>query len=63
MIYERLISLDPTNFTNSAHKILQDINKWFTTNLLSLNADNTQYSFQFNSIQFIHVPQYPQQAR
>jgi hypothetical protein len=36
-------SLNPTNFTNSTYKILQDINKWFTTNLLSLNAHNTQY--------------------
>jgi hypothetical protein len=35
--------LDPTDFTSSANKILQDINKWFTTNLLSLNADKTQY--------------------
>jgi hypothetical protein len=36
-------SLNPTNFTNSANKILQDINKWFTANLLSLNADKTIY--------------------
>jgi hypothetical protein len=35
--------LSPTDFTNSANKILQDINKWFTTDLLSLNADKTQY--------------------
>jgi hypothetical protein len=38
-----ITSLNPTNCTNSANKILQDINKWFTTNLLSLNADKTQY--------------------
>jgi hypothetical protein len=38
-----ITSLIPTNFTNSANKILQDINKWFTTNRLSLNADKTQY--------------------
>jgi hypothetical protein len=38
-----ITSLNPTNFTNSANKILQDINKWFTTNLLSLNADKTQH--------------------
>jgi hypothetical protein len=31
--------LNPADFTNSANKILQDINKWFTTNLLSLNAE------------------------
>jgi hypothetical protein len=38
-----ITSLNPTNFTNSVNKILQDINKWFTINLLSLNADKTQY--------------------
>jgi hypothetical protein len=35
-----ITSFNPTDFTTSANKILQDINKWFTTNLLSLNADN-----------------------
>jgi hypothetical protein len=39
-----ITSLNPTDFTNSANKILQDINKWFTTNLLSLNADKTIYA-------------------
>jgi hypothetical protein len=39
-----ITSLNPTDFTNRANKILRDIkNKWFTTNLLSLNADKTQY--------------------
>jgi hypothetical protein len=38
-----IISLNPTNATNSANEIPKDINKWFTTNLLSLNADKTQY--------------------
>jgi hypothetical protein len=38
-------SLTPTNFISSAKKILQDINKWFTSNLLSLNADKTQYEY------------------
>jgi hypothetical protein len=38
-----ITSFNPTSFTNSANKILQDINKWFTTNMLSLNADKTQY--------------------
>jgi hypothetical protein len=38
-----ITSLNSTDFANSANKILQDINKWFTTNLLSLNADKTQY--------------------
>jgi hypothetical protein len=37
-----ITSLNPTDFTYSANKILQDINKWFPTNLLSLNADKTQ---------------------
>jgi hypothetical protein len=37
-----ITSLNPTYFTNSANKILQDINKWFTTNLLSLNAERRQ---------------------
>jgi hypothetical protein len=27
--------LNPTDITNSANKILQDINKWFATNLFS----------------------------
>jgi hypothetical protein len=37
------ISPSPTDFTDSANKILQYINKWLTTKLLSLNADKTQY--------------------
>jgi hypothetical protein len=39
-----ITSLNPTDFTNSANKTLQDINKWFTINLLSLNADKTIYA-------------------
>jgi hypothetical protein len=35
--------LNPTDFANSANKIHQGINKWFTTNLLSLNTEKTQY--------------------
>jgi hypothetical protein len=38
-----ITSLNPTDVTNCANKILQDLNKWFTTNLLSLNADKTHY--------------------
>jgi hypothetical protein len=38
-----ITSLSPADFTNSANKILQDINKWFTTNVLPLNADKTKY--------------------
>jgi hypothetical protein len=40
-----ITSLNTTDFTNSANKILQDINKWFTTNLLSLHADETKYEY------------------
>jgi hypothetical protein len=43
---------------HSANKILQDINKCFTTNLLSLNADKTQY-IQFvtktSSLIYLHI--------
>jgi hypothetical protein len=42
-----ITSIIPTNFTKSANKILQGINKWFTTNLLSRNADKTQYMQHF----------------
>jgi hypothetical protein len=35
--------LNPTDITHSANEILQNIKKWFTTNLLSLNADKTQH--------------------
>jgi hypothetical protein len=42
-----ITSLNPTNFTNSANKILQDINKCLTTNMLSLNVDKTQYICNF----------------
>jgi hypothetical protein len=38
-----IIITNLTNCTNSANKILQDINRWFITNLLSLNTDKTQY--------------------
>jgi hypothetical protein len=38
-----ITNLSPTDFTNSANRILQDINKWFATNLLTLNADKTLY--------------------
>jgi hypothetical protein len=43
-----ITSLNPTGFTNSANRILQDINKWFATNLLALNADKTQYICNYN---------------
>jgi hypothetical protein len=43
VLYEDDTSINVTSLsqTNSADKFLQDINKWFTTNLLSLNADKT----------------------
>jgi hypothetical protein len=41
-----ITSIKPTNFTDSANRILQDISKWFTTNLLSLNADKTTIYIQ-----------------
>jgi hypothetical protein len=34
---------NPTNFENNVNKIFQDINRWFDTNLLSLNLDKTHY--------------------
>ena len=34
---------NPTNFENNINKIFQDINRWFNTNLLSLNLDKTHY--------------------
>jgi hypothetical protein len=34
---------NPTNIKNNINKIFQDINRWFDTNLLSLNLDNTHY--------------------
>jgi hypothetical protein len=38
-----IMTVNPTDITNSVNKILQDINRWFTTNLLSLNAEKAQY--------------------
>jgi hypothetical protein len=53
-----ITSLNPTDLTNSANIILQDINEWFTTNLFSLNGDKIQY-MQFvtktSSLIDIHV--------
>jgi hypothetical protein len=45
--------LNQSDITNGANKILQDINKWFTTNLLSLNADKTQYMQFVTKISFL----------
>ena len=38
-----ITSPNPTNFENSVNKIFHDINRWFNTNLLSLNLDKTHY--------------------
>jgi len=34
---------NPTNFENNVNKLFQDVNRWFDTNLLSLNLDKTHY--------------------
>jgi hypothetical protein len=34
---------NPLNFEKSVNKIIQDINEWFNTNLLSLNLDKTHF--------------------
>ena len=34
----------PLNFEKSVNKIIQDINEWFNTNLLSLNLDKTHFN-------------------
>jgi hypothetical protein len=36
-------SPNPINFENNVNKIFHDINRWFNTNLLSLNPDKTHY--------------------
>jgi hypothetical protein len=38
-----ITSPNPTDFENSVNKIFHDINRWFNTNLLSLNLDKTHY--------------------
>jgi hypothetical protein len=47
-----------TDFTNCANKVLNDINKWLTINLLSLNTDKTEY-MQFvrksSSLKEVHL--------
>jgi hypothetical protein len=42
---------NPTNFENSVNKIFHDINRWFNTNLLSLNLDKTHYMHLYLSIE------------
>ena len=46
---------DPINFRNDANKILKHIQKWFNTNLISLNwekSDFMYFSTKNNSIDF-----------
>jgi hypothetical protein len=38
-----LTNLNPINFKRSVIKVFQDINIWFTVNLLSVNVDETQF--------------------
>jgi hypothetical protein len=38
-----ITGLNSMNFESSVSKVFQDINRWFTTNLLSLNVDKTQF--------------------
>jgi hypothetical protein len=38
-----ITSPNPTDFNNKVNKVLQDINVWFATNLLSLNLEKTQF--------------------
>jgi hypothetical protein len=46
-------NLDPVHFRNDANKILQHIQKWFNTNLISLNWEKThfmRFSLKNNSL-------------
>ena len=38
-----ITSHNPINFKTNINKIFQGVNRWFNTNLLSLNIDNTYY--------------------
>ena len=38
-------NLDPINFRNDANKILKHIQKWFNTNLISLNWEKTRFMY------------------
>ena len=38
-----ITNLNTLNFKKSVNKIIQDINEWFNTNLLSLNLDKTHF--------------------
>jgi hypothetical protein len=38
-----ITSPNPTDFENSVNQIFHNINRWFNTNLLSLNLDKTHY--------------------
>jgi hypothetical protein len=38
-----ITSFNPINYKSSVNKVFQDINRWFTTKLLSLNVSKTQF--------------------
>jgi hypothetical protein len=39
-----IASPNPIHFKNNVNKIFQDVNRWFSTNLMSLNIDKTHYT-------------------
>jgi hypothetical protein len=47
-----ITSLNPTDFANSANKILQDINKWLTANVL---PQYMQFVSKTSSLMYLHV--------
>jgi hypothetical protein len=56
-----ITGLNPMNFESNVNTIFQDINRWFTTNLLLLNVDKAQF-MQFItktiSLHFIYTKLY-----
>jgi hypothetical protein len=51
-------SLNQTEFKNTANKVFQSINTWFTSNLLSLNIEKTQFYAVCNENKFTTWPKY-----
>ena len=57
---------NPINFKNSINKIFQDINRWFSTTLLSPNLDKTHYMQSVakrNSLTDINIKQKEQWSK
>jgi exonuclease III len=50
-----ITSPNPTDFENNVNKVLQDINIWFATNLLSLNFEKMQFITKSNSLIDINI--------